>query len=363
MKKIKLLDRYIIKTFLLQFLLVLAGLIAIYLLIDFVERIDNFQEAGKPISLAMAYFLLKIPFIFYQISPVAILLAGIICLGLLYRRLEIMSLNAAGISLFRIIFPVLAAALISTGFALANAQWILPSSKPETDRIWLKEVKNEVVGGIHRNNHFYFKGDKGIYVFRGKKPSRYQLNDLRYTVWDSNFRVSLFISAETLKWENGRWLARKGRIKDFKTDGSFDIETFKKKFMDFPENPEDFFSPVALEDRLSLTRLIREGVAEYRKGEKDKFIEMNRRLSLIFLGFPLLTLAIPVMLILHRRLQWELALTIPTSCLFAFTAWAAWNAAQAMSAAKMLAPVPASWTIHVVMIILGLFLIQRQNNL
>lgn len=363
MKKIKILDRYIIKNFLLQFLLVLAGLVSIYLLIDFVERIDNFQGAGKPLSLALAYFLLKIPFIFYQISPVAILLAGIICLGLLYRRLEIMSLNAAGISLFRIIAPILIAGLIATGLALANAQWILPSSKSETDRIWLKEVKNEVVGGIRRNNHFYFKGEQGIYTFQDKKPSRYQLDDLRYTVWDNNFRTSLFISAETLKWKNGSWMAERGRIKDFKEDGSFDIEIFEKKHIDLPEDPQDFFSPVALENRLSLTQSIRKGVAEYREGEKDLFIKMNRRLSLILLGFPLLTLAIPVMLILHRRLSWDLALTIPTSCLFAFAAWAAWNAAQAMSTAKILAPMPASWTLHLVMIVVGLFLIQRQNNI
>ncbi|MFO7761283.1 MAG: LptF/LptG family permease [Thermodesulfobacteriota bacterium] len=359
----KLLDRYIIKNFVLQFLLVLAGLISIYLLVDFVERIDNFQEAGKPLDLAITYFILKIPFIFHQIAPVSILLAGVISLGLLYRRLEIMSLNAAGISLFRIILPFLFASLITTGFVLVNAQWVFPASKAKTDHIWLKEVKNEVVGGIRRNNYFYFKGEEGIYTFQNKKPSRYQLHNLKYTVWDKNYKLSLFLSAETLSRDKNDWLARHGLLKTFKADGSYDIEFFEKKVLNLPEKPGDFFSPVVLKDYLSLSQLIREGLAEQQQGKNEKYIEMNQRLSLIFLGIPLLVLAMPVMLILHRRLSWELTLTIPASCLFVFIAWAAWNGAQAMSKAQLLAPVPASWTIHLVMITIGLLLLRRQNNL
>lgn len=362
MPRVKLLDRYIIKNFMLQFLLVVAGLVSIYLLVDFVERIDDFQEAGKPLGLAVIYFLLKIPFIFYQISPVALLLAGVISLGLLYRRLEIMSLTAAGISLIRIIIPVLVASLLTTFLAIANAQWLLPFSKVETDRIWLKEVKNEVVGGTVRNNFYYYKGKKGIYVFQSKTPSSYQLHNLKYTVWNKNYALRSFVSTETLTWQENRWVAQQGRIKTFKADRSYDIEAFEKKILDLPEKPADFFSPVTLKDHLSLSQLIKKGVEEYGQRENDKFIEMNQRLSLIFLGIPLLILAIPVMLILHRRLSWELTMTVPASCLIAFMAWAAWNGAQAMSKAELIAPVPASWTIHIVMIISGFLLIRRQNN-
>ena len=42
-----LLDRYLFKQFSRNLLLVLAGLVTIYLLIDFFERIDDFIEARK----------------------------------------------------------------------------------------------------------------------------------------------------------------------------------------------------------------------------------------------------------------------------------------------------------------------------
>nr|MDA8165772.1 LptF/LptG family permease [Desulfobacteraceae bacterium] len=74
----KLLDRYLLGQFLRNLALVLSSLVAVYLLVDFFDRIDNFLEHGKPLSLAIKYFLLKIPLIFDQIMPVCILLAGVL---------------------------------------------------------------------------------------------------------------------------------------------------------------------------------------------------------------------------------------------------------------------------------------------
>jgi len=44
----KLLDRYLMAQFAKNLALVICSLIAIYLLVDFFERMDNFLEAKKP---------------------------------------------------------------------------------------------------------------------------------------------------------------------------------------------------------------------------------------------------------------------------------------------------------------------------
>ena len=48
-----LLDRYLFKQFTKIMVLVLTALVAIYLLVDFFERIDDFIQAQKPLSLAI----------------------------------------------------------------------------------------------------------------------------------------------------------------------------------------------------------------------------------------------------------------------------------------------------------------------
>ena len=95
----KRLDIYIINQFLRNIATIMAALIAIYLLIDFVEKYDNFAEKGKPIGLVLKFFLLNIPFILDQMGPVCILLAGVITLGILNHSNELIALKASGIPL------------------------------------------------------------------------------------------------------------------------------------------------------------------------------------------------------------------------------------------------------------------------
>ena len=123
-----LLDRYLCKQFARNLLLVLAALLTIYLLIDFFERIDDFVERGKSLSLAAKYFVLKIPLIVGQLTPVIILLGGIIVLGLLNHHGEILALKAVGILRSASPCHYRHSPLIFTLSTLAFAEWIVPQS-------------------------------------------------------------------------------------------------------------------------------------------------------------------------------------------------------------------------------------------
>lgn len=50
-------------------MMLVLSFIAIYLLIDFFEKIDNFMEKGKSMALVGKFFLLSIPFIVEQMGP------------------------------------------------------------------------------------------------------------------------------------------------------------------------------------------------------------------------------------------------------------------------------------------------------
>ena len=56
-----LLNRYILKQFVKNILLLVLSFIALYILIDFFEKIDNFMEKGKPMALVAQFFLLSPP--------------------------------------------------------------------------------------------------------------------------------------------------------------------------------------------------------------------------------------------------------------------------------------------------------------
>ena len=147
-----LLNRYLLSLFIKYFLTVNCGFVAIYLLVDFFEKYDEFVNAGKPFSMVLEFFLLTIPFIVDQLGPVFILLAGVISMGVLSHSNELTALKAGGIPLRLIVRPIVAASVVFTLLFLAAAQWLLPITISKTNTIWYEQLKGKIHLGILRNN-------------------------------------------------------------------------------------------------------------------------------------------------------------------------------------------------------------------
>ncbi len=358
----KLLDRYLYGQFFQNFLLVLSALLSIYLLVDFFERVDNFLEAHKSVGLAVRYLLLKIPTMVEQLLPVCILLAGIITLGILNHNHEFTALKAGGICVTRIIRPLIVATAFCTLAVLAMAQWVLPATISATNRIWYEEVKQQIPKGIDREGRTYYRSDRGIYSFVRPDPAEHRFVDFNYTSWDGQYRLSLLLSARTAVWKEGKWHFANGQVKTRNAAGDYEIKLFENITLDLQETPENFFLPPYKNEELALANLFEKAIAEKTDGGLGGYwLEFNKRLSYIFLGFPLLLVGIPVLLIVHRTRGRDLALAIPLSCGLAFVAWGWWSASQSMAKGAYLNPAIASWVIHVVAGAIGIIMIRRQD--
>lgn len=357
----KLLDRYLMAQFAKNLILVLCSLVAIYLLVDFFERVDNFLASGKTIALAIKYLLLKLPFIYMQLIPVCILLAGVITLGLLNQHFEYMALMAGGISVIRIIRPLLAAAAIFTLLTVALGQWVLPAATATANRIWYEEVNHQIPRGILRDGRTYFKGTSGIFSFVRPNPENNEFLNFSFVAFDGEHGLTTLLTAESAVWENGTWLLKNGQQKQRADNGDFSVTIFKILSQTFVEQPEDFFVPPYKIEELSYSKLMRQALDNKAAGQ-GALLEFHRRFSYIFLGIPLLLLGIPVLLSVHSTMGRDLAYAIPLSCGMAFAAWGAWSAGQTLAKSAILPPGIASWSIHLLTIALGCFLLKRHNR-
>ncbi|MBA3003746.1 MAG: YjgP/YjgQ family permease [Desulfurivibrio sp.] len=357
----KLLDRYLMAQFAKNLALVICSLIAIYLLVDFFERVDNFLESQKTITLAVKYLLLKLPFMYVQLIPVCILLAGIITLGILNQHFEFMALMASGISVIRIIRPLLVAAAFFTLLTVAIGQWVLPATSAATNRIWYEEVNRQIPKGIIRDGRTYFRGTEGIFSFIRPNPLKNEFRNFSFASYDVEHGLTTLLTAESATWENGLWQLTNGQQKDRTDDNGFSVTLFKTLSREFAEQPDEFFVPPYKIEELSYTTLLRQAL-DTKISNHESLIEFHRRFSYILLGIPLLLLGIPVLLSVHKNRGRDLALAIPVSCGMAFVAWGAWSASQSLAKTATLPPGIASWSIHVLTIALGCFLLKRHNQ-
>src|SRR5580765_1219209 len=115
----RLLDRYVIRSFVQVYFYCIAGFISIWLIFDVSDNISNFIDNHIPVSLVVRYYATQIPQVLIILLPVALLLALLFALGRMSRANEIVSMLTAGVSVPRVVFPLLIIGLITTGVTLA----------------------------------------------------------------------------------------------------------------------------------------------------------------------------------------------------------------------------------------------------
>ena len=360
--KLKLLDRYLLQQFVKHFCTVTIAFVAIYLLVDFIEKFDNFSRAGKSLGLAFTYFLLNVPFIIDQLGPVLLLLSGVITLGILNHTHELTALKAGGIPLRKIIRPLLIGATVCTLLSLAAAQWLLPRTISATNTIWYEQVKGKVPLGIYRNGRYYFKGKEGFYSFEWPNPKLMVFRNFSYSRWDASYNVGSLVAAEWAKWEGSKWTLSQVQVQELEKDGSYDIRNMGHWQARFPENPEDFLIQQNETAEMSLTALYREiGKKETASQAEKAWADFLGRLSYILLGVPLLILGLPILLISYQKWGRDLSIAIPASCGLAFFAWGAYGALQSLAGAGYIPPTFAAVTIHIIFATAGIILLRRQD--
>lgn len=111
----RLLDRYILGHFLQAYLYCIAAFISIWFIFDVSDNISNFLDQRVSRLLILKYYLNQVPQILVILLPVALLLALLFSLGRMSRSNEIVSMLTAGVSLPRILAPLLLVGLLTTG--------------------------------------------------------------------------------------------------------------------------------------------------------------------------------------------------------------------------------------------------------
>lgn len=141
-------DRYVFLRMLKITLFVLAVLIFIFIIIDFSENSDDFTDQGATFAQIWGeYYLNYIPEMIRLVSPVAIFVACLWLTGQMADRFEIVALKAAGVSLYRLLLPYLAFAIVAAAVVSYLDGFIIPHSNAKRiafERQYLKKKSEQI---------------------------------------------------------------------------------------------------------------------------------------------------------------------------------------------------------------------------
>ncbi|HEY1582137.1 MAG TPA: LptF/LptG family permease [Chthoniobacterales bacterium] len=115
----RLLDTYIVRNFVQPYLYCILGFLSIWLIFDISDNSSTIFDARAPLGLVVHFYWTQIPQVLVILLPVALLLALLFSLGRMSRANEIVSMLTAGVSVPRIIFPLLVIGLLTTAVTFA----------------------------------------------------------------------------------------------------------------------------------------------------------------------------------------------------------------------------------------------------
>ena len=157
----KILDRYIVRQFVVSILFGLIAFLMIFVLVDAMEHLDDFIDAHAPVQTVVEYYIAFMPEIIKLMTPVAVLLGSLFVIGRLSTNSELTAMKSSGISLYRILVPFLVIAFIISFASVYLNGWVVPKANAKKYYIE-RTVLNRGDNAANRMNIFFQEGPRRV---------------------------------------------------------------------------------------------------------------------------------------------------------------------------------------------------------
>ncbi|HEY6840509.1 MAG: lipopolysaccharide export system permease protein [Verrucomicrobiota bacterium] len=357
-------DRYLIKNFLVPFFYSLFGMLAIWLVYDLGEHANDFQEAHLGFQPIAQFYLAQIPFIVVNQLPLSVLLGLLYVLTRMSRRNEIVSMLGAGVSVPRLLLPlILLGMLLTAGLTVLNyelgpkGQW---ASAYMLDEIIKGKSKNARMDALVFPNRRDFR----IWFVQLLDAKNEQLKNVQVVQQDGHGVIQSKVYGQNATYDGSRkvWIFYNGKTANFDTEGNVSSEEFftQKEVSGWSETPWRLSSATLKGKYMTVPQL------EHYLNENGDFPESNLaefktqmwyRFALPWNVLVVVFVASPLCIAFSRRG----ALGGIAGGLFLFIGlFSSSNVFLALGQGSRISPLVAAWTPAATFLFLGFILLYRR---
>lgn len=184
----KILDRYVMREFLKIFVFGIITLILVSTVVDIFESVDDIVTHKPPLSVTLTYFWARVPQLVFLITPISILLSTLLATGAFARHSEITAMLASGVSIYRILVPLLIIGLVVSLLMFGLNEFLVPSANR------LAQVSKRIIKGRPDQNtmakiQIWFRGtrEKRIYYINALVPESKLIYQMTVFELNDNF--------------------------------------------------------------------------------------------------------------------------------------------------------------------------------
>jgi LPS export ABC transporter permease LptF/LPS export ABC transporter permease LptG len=363
-----LLDGYVMREYATNFALVLVSFAMLFLIFTFFELIGDIIRNRTPLVTVGDYLINLIPYIIYNVTPLCCLVAVLVTFGALSRTSELTAMKATGISLYRIVTPVLITTILIAAGLFAFDEFYLPAANRRQEAL-RSIIKNRPAQTFLRPDRKWISGQttssgasSRVFYYQFFDPAKNDFANLTVFEFDPNsFSLERRIFASSAHWNDhvNQWVFENGwqRIFQGETIASYQPFTLTT-FPEIHEQPSYFVKEDRPSQEMSYNELSRYIVDLKQSGIDTKrlSVQLNRKLAYPLITLVMAMLAIPFALSMGKR--GSLA-GIGTAIGLAIAYWVVDGLFQAMGNVNTLPAILAAWTPDLLFGIAGTYLLLR----
>jgi LPS export ABC transporter permease LptG/LPS export ABC transporter permease LptF len=363
----RILDAYVIREFLTMFFLVLAGFVMLMLVFTFFELVGDILRNHIPLATVGDYLLNLTPSMLYQIAPLAVLIAVLVTFGVLNRNSEIIAMKATGISLYRLVVPIVSISAILAISLFLFDEFYLPQAnrRQEALRSTIKGRPPQTF--LHPEQKWMFgqprPGEPGrIFYYQFFDPDRDEFANLSIFEFDpSTFSLTRRVFAARVFWnlDTGSWIFQNGWDRDFNGATQTQYQEFKNTtFAEIHEEPT-YFKKESLQSQEMNFGQLKSYIGDLRQSGFDTMrlrVALWHKLAYPLIAIVMAILAIPFALSMGRRGS---VTGIAVAIVVALAYWVVDGWFGAMGSVNYLPAALAAWTPDVLFGLTGSYLLLR----
>ncbi|MFK8139229.1 MAG: LptF/LptG family permease [Bdellovibrionales bacterium] len=355
---LSLIDRYIAKNFIINFLTALAGFVVLFLSVDYLSNMTTVDASGSAIA---NYYKYLTPSIIHQMLPMACIVATIFTLSALNKNSELISLFAMGSSLARVSAPILViVSILSAGNFVASSN-ILPKFNELKDKVyWLEIRKRPGMFSTVKTNKIWYRSGNIFFNIKSLNAPKKLASGASFYYFDSEWELVQTITAKNVLFGPGQWTLKNGLLHIFPEESSFPLSSkFETKIIQMNEELADIQLDTNSSDRLGAGDLKRYIEKNKNAGIDTVHFEVayHQKFSYAASAFILVLLGIPFSVKRERAgsMVANLGLCLGLVVLF----WACYSSFVTMAKYGSVPPILGAWAANVLLGGFAVYLISK----
>ena len=217
----KIIDRYLLRTFLVPFFYILTAFMMIFVIFDLFDNLNDFIDGRTPIALVTKYYLVLLPSVIIRIVPVSLLLAVLYSLSSLTKNNELTAMRASGISILRLMVPFLSVGLL---FSVAVA--VVHETVSPRAAYWcynfVREQKKNDPAAVYIKHDLAIKhqGTRRSWLVGQFDIRNFNMKNIEVIQQREDTSDERKIRAKEAQWLDGRWWFKDVVEQDYDVDSN-----------------------------------------------------------------------------------------------------------------------------------------------